>query len=97
MSEHHRPLRVATIIPAPASSNGTAHMAMGTRVLLSDGSELGGVQSIELKASGETGVWQAVITVLPLEAPQIVADAAIVEGEVIEFTTVDGRHTKVTA
>ncbi|MBA1194985.1 hypothetical protein G7007_19345 [Pseudomonas entomophila] len=97
MSEHHKPLRVATIIPAPASCSSNAHMTMGTKVLLSDGSELRGVQSIELKASAESGAWQAVITVLPLEVPQIVADAEIVEGEAIEFTTVDGRHTKVRA
>jgi hypothetical protein len=68
---------------------------MGTKVLLSDGSELDGVQSIELKASVDTGVWVAVITVMPLEVPQIVADAEIVKGEVIEFTTVDGRTIEV--
>lgn len=95
MSEHNRSLRVATIVPAPACGVGSAHMAMGTKVLLDDGSELDGVQSIELKASVDTGVWVAVITVMPLEVPQIVADAEIVEGEVIESTTVDGRTIEV--
>jgi len=97
MSDQNKSLYVATVLPAAQSIAGSAHMAIGTKILLSDGSKLDGMQSIELKASVETDVWQAVITVLPLEVPQIVPDVETVEGEVIEFTTVDGRHTKVTA
>ncbi len=55
---------------------------MGTKVLLSDGSELQGVLSVELKASLESGVWHAVITVLPREAPIVSAKAQVVEAGV---------------
>jgi hypothetical protein len=81
MSKQDTSLTVVTIVP-PAKSNPTGpHLVMGTKVLLSDGSELGGVQSVELKASVETGIWQAVITVLPREVPQIDAETALTQIE----------------
>ncbi|WP_336334636.1 hypothetical protein [Pseudomonas putida] len=79
MSEPSKSLAVATIVPAPNANPNSPHLVMGTRVLLSDGSELEGVMSVELKASVECGAWQAVITVMPRLVPTITADAEIVE------------------
>ena len=82
MSEPNKSLAVATIVPAPKTSPHSPHCVMGTKVLLSDGSELTGVMSVELKASMESGAWIAVITVMPREIPVVTANAEIVEGVV---------------
>lgn len=79
MSEQSKSLVVATIVPPAKTSPNSAHPVMGTKVLLSDGSELEGVTSVELKASVDTGVWHAVITVLPREIPVVAAEAQVVE------------------
>lgn len=84
MSEQSKSLAVATIVPAPNTNPNSPHLAMGTKVLLSDGSELKGVTSIELKASVDSDVWQAVITVLPREIPIVTAEAQI---DLIETTS----------
>ncbi len=82
MSEPSKSLAVATIVPAPKSNPNGPHQVMGTKVLLSDGSELQGVLSVELKASVENGAWHAVITVLPREIPQVSAEAQVVEVDI---------------
>lgn len=84
MNEQSKSLAVATIVPPPKTNPDCAHLVMGTKVLLSDGSELEGVTSVELKASVDSGVWQAVITVLPREIPIVTAEAQI---DVIEATS----------
>lgn len=84
MSEQSKSLAVATIVPAPNTNPNSPHLAMGTKVLLSDGSELEGVLSIELKASVDHPVWHAVITVLPREIPVVTTDAQV---DQIDVTT----------
>ncbi|MBF8728865.1 hypothetical protein IRZ59_00240 [Pseudomonas guariconensis] len=79
MNEPNKSLAVATIVPAPNANPNGSCLATGTKVLLSDGSELEGVVSVELKASVDNPVWHAVITVLPREAPTVTADAEILE------------------
>lgn len=96
MSEQSKSLGVATIVPAPKSNPGSAHQVMGTKVLLSDGSELGGVTSVELKASVESGVWYAVITVLPREIPAIAAEAEFFEVDITSLKDESRQHAKVT-
>ncbi len=88
MSEQSKSLAVATIVPAPNTNPNSPHHAMGTKVLLSDGSELDGVLSIELKASADNPVWHAVITVLPREIPVVTADAQV---DQIEITSLMSR------
>lgn len=82
MSEPSKSLTVATVVPAPKSSPNSPHQVMGTKVLLSDGSELSGVLSVELKASVDNGAWHAVITVLPREIPAVSAEAKVVEVDI---------------
>ncbi|MEE4882419.1 hypothetical protein V2K29_02070 [Pseudomonas alliivorans] len=66
-------LEVAKIIPGPQSSPNSPHLAQGTKVILSDGSELTGVTRITLRA--EVGdVWKAIIEVYPREVPSITVE-----------------------
>lgn len=58
-------------------------MAQGTKVMLSDGSELSGVTSVTLSAKAG-GVWEATITVLPEIIQAVDAEAHIVE---VDITT----------
>ncbi len=95
MSERSKSLSVATIVPAPKSNPNSANSAMGTKVLLSDGSELGGVVSVELKASVESGVWSAVITVLPCQIPTVSANATFVELDISTFKDESRQHARV--
>lgn len=95
MSEQGKSLSVVTIVPAPKSSPDGAHPAMGTKVLLSDGSELGGVVSVELKASAESGAWSAVITVLPCQIPTVSASATFVELDVSTLKDESRQHARV--
>uniref|UniRef100_A0A7C1X4M6 Uncharacterized protein n=1 Tax=Pseudomonas graminis TaxID=158627 RepID=A0A7C1X4M6_9PSED len=67
-------LKVVTISPGPASAGGMAHHTKGTKVILSDGSELSGVTRITLHAEPKD-VWKAVIEVYP-ETVQVVAAEA---------------------
>ncbi|PPS61042.1 hypothetical protein CR917_08760 [Pseudomonas sp. BRM28] len=68
---------------------------MGTKVLLSDGSELDGVLSVELKASVENGAWHAVITVLPREIPVVSAEAQVVEVDISSLKDKTRCYAKV--
>ncbi|MBM5459235.1 hypothetical protein H8F21_16840 [Pseudomonas sp. P66] len=95
MSEPSKSLSVATIIPAVMSHPDNPHPVMGTKVLLSDGSELNGVTSVELKASVEGGVWHAVITVLPREIPTICANARFVEVDISDLKSTAREHARV--
>lgn len=95
MSEQSKSLSVATIVPAPKSSPSGPHQVMGTKVLLSDGAELDGVLSVELKASVDTGVWHAVITVLPREIPQVTAETKVVEVDVTGLKDESRQYARV--
>ncbi|MEF0148431.1 hypothetical protein [Pseudomonas guariconensis] len=95
MSEQSKSLSVATIVPAPKSSPGGPHQVMGTKVLLSDGAELDGVLSVELKASVDTGVWHAVITVLPREIPKISSEAEVVEVDISSLKNESRQYVRV--
>ncbi|RMP18260.1 hypothetical protein ALQ28_03891 [Pseudomonas syringae pv. delphinii] len=77
-------LKVATIVPGPQSHPGSPHLARGTKVILSDGSELSGVTSVTLRADAD-GLWKASIEVYPSEVPAITA-------EVTALAAVDRWH-----
>lgn len=83
MSEQKNSLNVVTIPPPPNQKPGSAQMAQGTKVILSDGSELSGVTSVTLSAKAG-GVWEATITVLPEIIQAVDAGAHIVE---VDITT----------
>ncbi|KGS16302.1 hypothetical protein [Pseudomonas coronafaciens] len=68
-------LKVATIIPGPQSRPDGPHLVQGTKVILSDGSELSGVTGVTLRAE-PNGLWKATIEVFPHEVPTITALAA---------------------
>ncbi|MDD2035908.1 hypothetical protein NP572_05685 [Pseudomonas putida] len=95
MSEQSKSLAVATIVPAPNTNPNSPHLATGTKVLLSDGSELEGVLSIELKASVGNPVWCAVITVLPREIPVVTADAQVDQIDITSLMS-DSRQYRQT-
>lgn len=95
MSELSKSLSVATIVPAEKNNPGSPHLVMGTKVLLSDGSELDGVLSVELKASVENGAWHAVITVLPREIPVVSAEAQVVEVDISSLKDKSRCYAKV--
>lgn len=95
MSEQSKSLAVATVVPAPKRNPNDPHHVMGTKILLSDGSELSGVTSVVLKASVEAGVWEAVITVLPREIPIIDANAEFVEVDVSDLKAESRQYARV--
>jgi hypothetical protein len=95
MSEQSKSLAVATIVPAPKSNPNAPHQVMGTKVLLSDGRELEGVTSVELKACVDSGVWTAVITVMPCEIPVVTADAQMVEVDISSLKDQSRRYARV--
>ena len=78
MSEPKNSLSVVTILPPQNQKPDQAQMAQGTKVMLSDGSELAGVTSVTLSAKAD-GVWEATITVLPKIIQPVSAEAHIVE------------------
>ncbi|KPB75972.1 hypothetical protein BTW15_02530 [Pseudomonas syringae pv. tomato] len=85
-----RTLKVATIIPGPQSSASSAHLTQGTKVIMSDGSELAGVTRITLHA--EAGdVWKAIIEVHP-KAVQIIAAEA--DTCVVDCTSLNDEHRR---
>lgn len=89
MNEQKNSLSVVTILPPPNQKSGRAQMAQGTKVMLSDGSELSGVTSVTLSAKAG-GVWEATITVLPEIIQAVDAEAHIVE---VDITTLkDQSH-----
>jgi hypothetical protein len=75
-------LKVATIIPGGKAEGSGVHLAQGTKVVLSDGSELIGVTGITLRAEAG-GIWKAVIEVYPDRVLAVTADA---EAHVVETT-----------
>ncbi|WEA21954.1 hypothetical protein [Pseudomonas juntendi] len=93
MNDQSKSLAVATIVPAPNTNPNSPHLAKGTKVLLSDGSELEGVLSIELKVSVDNPVWHAVITVLPREIPVVTVDAQVDQIEVTSLMS-DSRQCR---
>lgn len=95
MSEPSKSLQVVTIVPAPKQNPSCPHQVMGTKVLLSDGSELDGVTSLVLKACPTRGVWEAVITVLPREIPPVSGSAEFVEADISELKNESHRYARV--
>ena len=93
MSEPKNSLSVITILPPRRQKPGSAQMAQGTRVMLSDGSELARVQSVELKAEAG-GLWVAVITVYPEIIQPVIAEAHIVEVEVADLQSQSRAYAK---
>jgi hypothetical protein len=77
-----RQLQVATIVTAAKSDDAQAHPTQGTRVMLSDGSELTGVVGITLRADVNS-MWTAIIEVMPQVVPSITANAEV---KVIDIT-----------
>ncbi|MFL1495154.1 hypothetical protein [Pseudomonas antarctica] len=84
MNEPKNSLSVVTILPPPNQKPGSAQMVQGTKVMLSDGSELSGVTGVTLKAVAG-GVWEATITVLPKIIQPVSAEAHIVEVDVTDL------------
>ena len=77
MSEQKKSLSVVTIMPPPNQKPGSAQATQGTKVILSDGSELSRVTGVTLTANRH-GVWEATITVLPEIIQPVDANATIV-------------------
>ncbi|RXU01564.1 hypothetical protein B1F69_03930 [Pseudomonas syringae] len=77
-------LKVATIIPGPQSHPGSPHLARGTKVILSDGSELGGVTGITLRAE-VNGLWKATIEVCPHEVPTFMVEVTALADEARQY------------
>lgn len=73
-------LKVATIVPGPQSNPNSPHLTRGTKVILSDGSELGGVTGVTLRAEDD-GLWKAIIEVYPREVPSITAEITALAAE----------------
>ena len=99
MNESPKALSVVTILPPAGQKPGQAQPITGTKVMLSDGSQLSRVTSVILKA-GVGGVWEAIITVLPERIEAITAQALIIEEpvpthcqhpDVVEVTTMGER------
>jgi hypothetical protein len=78
VSESTNCVSVATIIPLASLNPNSPQPTMGTRVMLSDGSELEGVTSITMTAE-PGGVWKATITVMPHRVEPITAEVMVVE------------------
>ena len=93
MSEQKNSLSVLTILPPPSKSPGSIQLAQGTKVILSDGSELARVQSVELKAEAG-GVWTAVITVYPEIIQPVSAEAEIVVVELSDMKAESRTYAK---
>jgi len=96
MSEHNNSLRVATIVPAQNQNPGHPQIANGTKVLLSDGSELAGVISVTLTATAGN-LWQATITVMPERVHQVTAEANIVEVETTDLASLSRTYARAEA
>lgn len=64
-------MKIVTVVPGPKNHDGI-HTAQGTKVMLSDGSELERVHEVTLNAS-VGGMWTANITVAIERAPEVTA------------------------
>ncbi|TDV54466.1 hypothetical protein EC919_104202 [Pseudomonas graminis] len=94
MSESTNYVSVATIIPSASLSLNSALPTMGTRVMLSDGSELTGITSITMTAE-PSGVWKATITVMPHHIEPITAEVIVIESA--EASGPDDRLVEITS
>ncbi|WP_052075311.1 hypothetical protein [Pseudomonas lutea] len=94
MSESVNCVSVATIIPSASLNPNSPLPTMGTRVMLSDGSELTGITSITMTAE-PCGVWKATITVMPHQVEPIAAEVMVVEAA--EAVGPDEQLLEVTA
>ncbi|AVI87297.1 hypothetical protein YA0016_27370 [Pseudomonas syringae] len=79
-------LKVATIVPGPQSHPDSPHLARGTKVILSDGSELSGVTSVTLRADAG-GLWKATIEVYPREIPTITVEVTALADEERQYAS----------
>lgn len=93
MSEQANSLSVVTILPAPSQSPSQAQPAQGTRVILSDGSELTGITGLTLTAKAG-GLWEATITVLPEIVQPVAAEATVVFVEVTALADEDRKYAR---
>jgi len=89
-------LKVVTIKPGAASSGGCAHHTKGTKVILSDGSELTGVTRITLHAE-PNDVWKAVIEVYPETVHVVAAEATTCVVEVTALSDEQRRYAMAKA
>lgn len=94
MSEQKNSLSVVTILPPPSQKPGSAQLAMGTKVMLSDGSELARVKEVTLTARAG-GLWEATITVLPEIIQPVTADATMVVADVTSLSDESRQYAKV--
>lgn len=94
MNEQKNSLSVVTILPPPTQTSGSAQTVMGTRVILSDGSELDRVQAVTLTAKAG-GVWEATITVLPKIIEPVTAEATIHVSDVTSLSDESRQYAKV--
>ena len=94
MNEQKNSLSVVTILPSPSQIPGSIQMAQGTKVMLSDGSELSGVRSVELKAEAG-GVWKAIITVYPGIIQPVNAEAEIVVVDITDMKAQSRTYARV--
>ena len=94
MSEPKNSLSVVTILPPPSQSPGSIQMAQGTKVMLSDGSELARVHSVELKAKAG-GAWKGIITVLPEIIQPVNAEAEIVVVDITDIKAQSRTYARV--
>lgn len=72
-------LTVVTIVPAEKAGDSRAHFARGTKILLSDGSELS-AREVTI-STHKDGLWIASIEVLMELAPTFVAQAEVVHAK----------------
>ena len=96
MSEQKNSLSVVTILPPACQSPGSIQTAQGTKVMLSDGSELDRVHSVELKAVAG-GAWKAIITVWPEVIQLVNAEAEIVEVDITDMKAQSRTYARVEA
>lgn len=96
MNEPKNSLSVVTILPPRNQRPDSAQVAQGTKVMLSDGSELAGVTAVTLSAKAG-GVWEATITVLPEIIQPVSAEAYVVEVDVTDLQSQSRVCTRVEA
>jgi hypothetical protein len=94
VSESTSCVSVATIIPTASLNPNSPLPTVGTRVMLSDGSELTGITSITITAE-PGGVWKATITVMPHNVEPVTAEVMVVEA--VEEVAPDEHLLEVTA
>lgn len=86
MSTDGKKLKVVKIVPAERAEGDGPYLARGTKIILSDGSELSHVTAVTLRAEAG-GVWRACIEVFPQEIPEIFAEGTIIESTALADDT----------